>query len=107
MRIQVDNFVPFEGQSKAYKGKFDVSFEMESTKMKVRDCQFFNNGEKFWANFPDKKKQVDGKWQHDYSLVEIHAANGDNDVSQTVMKKVADAVMSYLKDGSIFDADMV
>jgi len=103
MKIEINDFVPFAGNSKAFKGKFEVCFAMEDVKMRIMDCQFFNNGEKVWVNFPDKKKQVDGKWQHDYSLVEIETSDGNPEKSKAIMKEIAEKVVSYLKSSSNSD----
>lgn len=104
MQIAISNFVPFEGQAKAYKGRFDTTVVMGDTKVKIRDCHFFNNGEKSWVNFPDKKKQIEGKWQHDYSLIEVTDDN-DKEKKDIFMKQLTEQVVLYLKNSSVFDSN--
>ena len=82
MPITISTYQPFQGNSPALKGHFSFTWDVEialgagKTKrmlIKIRDCTHWNNGQKSWITFPNKRRkdEAQGKWVKEFDYIEF------------------------------------
>ena len=84
----------YNQKDKTFKGNFDCLIKLGEVVFSIRNCSYFDNGEKQWVMMPDKKKRSQNdpnKWEHDFCFVEFLSPIGfvqDNIVEEVKKYKI-------------------